>query len=190
MPVNKTMSINKNSYLEKFEKTLTFAQNDFATLRTGRASAQLLDGVFVEAYGTKMALNEVASISTPDTQLLVVKPWDKSLLSSIEKSIQLAQLNLNPIIDGDILRIAVPTLTQERRLEMVKSLHQKEEEVRVIFRSIRSDVRKEIEKQEGLAGVSEDDIKAEIEELDKTVKEYVSKLEDLTKQKEQELLNI
>jgi len=184
------MSINKNSYLEKFEKTLSFAQEDFSTLRTGRANAQLLDGVFVEAYGTKMALHEVASISAPDTQLLVIKPWDKSLLPGIEKAVQLAQLNLNPIIDGDIIRIAVPTLTQERRLEMVKLLHQKEEEAKVILRSVRSDVRKEIEKQTGLAGVSEDDVKAEVEELDKVVKEYVEKLEESVKQKERELLNI
>lgn len=184
------MSINKTSYLEKFEKTLDHAQNDFSTLRTGRASAQLLDGVFIEAYGTRMALHEVASISTPDTQLLVIKPWDKNLLAEIEKGVQLAQLNLNPIIDGDIIRIAVPTLTQERRLEMVKSLHQKEEEAKVILRSVRSEVRKEIEKQEGTAGISEDDVKAEVEELDNTVKEYTVKLEDLVKQKEQELLNI
>ena len=190
MPVNKAMSITKSSYLEKFEKTLGYAQDDFATLRTGRATAQLLDGVFLEAYGTKMALHEVASISAPDTQLLVVKPWDKSLLSEIEKGIQQAQLNLNPIIDGDIIRIAVPTLTQERRLEIIKTLHQKEEAAKVILRSVRSEVRKDIEKQEGSAGVSEDDIKAEIAELDETVKEYINKLEELVKQKEQELLNI
>ena len=184
------MSINKDFYTDKFEKALSHAQDDFATLRTGRANAQLLDGVFVEAYGTKMAIHEVASISAPDTQLLVVKPWDKSLLPEIEKGIQLAQLNLNPIVDGDIIRIAVPALTQERRLEMVKSLHQKEEEAKVIFRSIRSDVRRDIEKQDGMAGVSEDDIKAEIEELDGVVKECTERLESLVKQKEQELLNI
>lgn len=190
MFLKKIMSINKDSYIEKFEKTLVYAQNDFATLRTGRASAQLLDGVSLEAYGTKMALNEVASISAPDTQLLVIKPWDKSLLSEIEKAIQLAQLNLNPIVDGDIIRIAVPTLTQERRLEMVKSLHQKEEEIKIMLRNIRSEIRKEIEKQEGLAGISEDDIKAEIAELDETVKNFVTKLEDLVEQKEKELLSI
>lgn len=184
------MSINKNSYLEKFEKIFNHAQSDFATLRTGRATVQLLDRISVEAYGTKMALHEVASISAPDTQLLVVKPWDKSLLPEIERSIQIAQLNLNPVIDGDIIRIAVPTLTQERRLEMVKSLHQKEESAKVVLRSIRSEIRKDIDKQEGLAGVSEDDIKAEIEELDEIVKEYINKLEALVKQKEQELLNI
>ena len=184
------MPIHRSSYTEKFEKTLDFVQENFATLRTGRASSQLLDGVSVEAYGSRMALHEVASISTPDTQLLVVKPWDKSLLSAIEKAVQVAQLNLNPIVDGDIIRIIVPALTQERRAEMVKSLHQKEEEAKVMFRSIRSDVRKDIEKQDGEAGVSEDDIKAEVEELDATVKDYVVKLEELAKKKEQELMSI
>lgn len=184
------MSIHRSSYLEKFEKALTHGQESFATLRTGRASAQLLDGVFVEAYGTRMALHEVASISAPDTQLLVVKPWDKSLLGQIEKAIQIAELNLNPIIDGEIIRIVVPALTQERRQEMVKSLHQKEEEVKVMMRNIRSDVRRDIEKQEGMAGISEDDIKAEVAELDEVVKEYSAKLEEVVATKERELMSI
>ena len=184
------MPIHKASYLEKFTKALDFAATNFASLRTGKASAQLLDGVFVEAYGSKMAIHEVASISTPDTQLLVIKPWDKSLLSAIEKAIQLEQLNLNPIVDGDIIRLPVPPLTQERRQEMVKSLHQKAEEVKVNLRNIRSDIRRDIDKQEGMANVSEDDIKAEVIELDETVKEYIAKLEEMVKQKEQELLNI
>jgi ribosome recycling factor len=184
------MPIHKSSYLEKFEKTLSHTQEEFSTLRTGRASAQLLDSVSVEAYGSRMAIHEVASISTPDTQLLVIKPWDKSLLSNIEKAVQLAQLNLNPVVDGDIVRIAVPALTQERRQEMVKILRQKEEEAKVMFRNVRSDLRKTIERQEDEAGISEDDVKAEAQELDDTVKEYVGKLEEMTKKKEQELLNI
>lgn len=184
------MAIHKSSYLDKFEKTLNHAQDDFASLRTGRASAQLLDGVFVEAYGTRMALHEVSSISAPDTQLLTIKPWDKSLLPEIEKAVQLAQLNLNPIVDGDLIRIAVPAPTQERRLEMVKILHQKEEEARVMLRSVRSDLRRDIEKQEGEAGISEDDVKAEVSELDNTVKEYISRLEEMSKKKEQELLSL
>jgi len=184
------MSIHKASYLNKFDKALEYAAASFASLRTGRASAQLLDGVMVEAYGSKMAIHEVASVSAPDTQLLVVKPWDKSLLGAIEKAIQLAQLNLNPIVDGDIIRLVVPPLTKERRQEMVKSLHQKEEEVKVNLRNIRSDLRRDIDKQEGMANISEDDIKAEVAELDETVKEYTADLEKMVKQKEQELLSI
>lgn len=183
------MPIYKSSYQDKFEKVLAHAQSEFSTLRTGKASAQLLDGVFVEAYGANMAIHEVASVSAPDSQLLVVKPWDKSLLSAIEKGIQVAQLNLNPIVDGEIIRIVVPALTQERRQELVKILHQKAEETKVMIRSVRSDIRHDIEDQKGEAGVSEDDIKAEIEELDSTVKEYSDQLEEMTKQKETELLS-
>lgn len=184
------MPIHKSSYLDKFEKTLSHAQAGFATLRTGRASAQLLDSVVVEAYGSRMAVHEVASVSTPDTQLLVVKPWDKSLLGAIEKAIQVAGLNLNPIVDGDIIRIPVPALTKERRQEMVKTLHQKEEEAKVMLRSVRSDLHKDINRQAGQAGISEDDIKNEVTELDSVVKDYTAKLEEMTKQKEQELLSI
>lgn len=184
------MPIHKSSYQEKFEKTLNHAQEAFATLRTGRANVQLLDSVFAEAYGSKMALHEIASISVPDAQLLLIRPWDKSLLSAIEKAIQQAQLNLNPIIDGDIIRIAVPPLTQERRQEMVKILSQKEEEAKVMLRSVRADIRKDIDSQKGEAGISEDDIKAEVAELDETVREYISQLETMAKAKKDDLLNI
>ncbi len=184
------MPIHKANYLEKFEKTLNHARDEFATLRTGKASAQLLDSVTVEAYGSKMFLHEIASISTPDTQLLIIKPWDKSLLSNIEKAVQLAQLNLNPVVDGEIVRIAVPALTQERRQEMVKILQQKTEEAKVMLRNVRADLRRDIEKQKGEAGISEDDIKVEMEELDEVVREYVAQLEAMAKKKEIELLNI
>jgi len=184
------MPIHKADYLEKFEKTLNHAQDEFAILRTGRASAQLLDNVTVEAYGSKMFIHEIASISTPDSQLLVIKPWDKSLLSNIEKAIQLAQLNLNPVIDGEIVRIAVPALTQERRQEMVKILQQKEEEAKIMLRSVRADVRRDIEKQKGEAMISEDDIKIEMAELDEVAKEYITRLEEIAQKKKTELLNI
>jgi ribosome recycling factor len=184
------MLIHKSAYLEKFEKILDHAHDEFSILRTGRANVQLLDGVFIEAYGTKMSLREVAAVSAPDAQLLVIKPWDKSLMANIEKGIQLAQLNLNPVVDGDIIRIAVPSLTKERREEMVKIRHQKEEELRISMRNARADVRRGIEKQEGEAGVSEDDLESETTELDEVVKEYVGKLEEVSKKKEQELLNI
>ncbi|HPR14223.1 MAG TPA: ribosome-recycling factor, partial [Candidatus Woesebacteria bacterium] len=126
----------------------------------------------------------------PDPQLIVIKPWDKSLLPAIEKAIQLAQLNLNPIVDKDLIRVPVPTLTTERRQEMVKILHQRAEEGRVMLRQIRADIRKDIEKQEGEAGISEDDLKANFTELDDLVKEYMEKIEELVKSKEKDLLTI
>jgi len=135
-------------------------------------------------------LAEVASVAVPDPQLIVIKPWDKSLLPAIEKAIQLAQLNLNPIVDKDLIRVPVPTLTTERRQEMVKILHQRAEEGRVMLRQIRADIRKDIEKQEGEAGISEDDLKANFTELDDLVKEYMEKIEELVKSKEKDLLTI
>jgi len=182
--------MNKQTYSIRFIKIIQHTEHEFATLRSGRASVQLLDGVAVEAYGTRMGLQEVASVSAPDAQMLVVKPWDKGLLQAIEKAIQVAQLNVNPIIDGEIIRIAVPAPTQERRQEMVKTLKSKTEECRVMMRGIRADVKKDIESQEGEQGVSEDDIKADVAELDQVLKDYGKQLDDLSFKKEQELLSI
>jgi ribosome recycling factor len=184
------MSIDLASYRPRFIKALDHLQKELDALRTGRASAQILDSVRVEAYGSLMSLAEVASVAVPDPQLIVIKPWDKSLLPAIEKAIQLAQLNLNPIVDKDLIRVPVPTLTTERRQEMVKILHQRAEEGRVMLRQIRADIRKDIEKQEGEAGISEDDLEANFTELDDLVKEYMEKIKELVKSKEKDLLTI
>lgn len=184
------MPIYKNSYQDQFVKIMDHAQTELATLRSSRASAQLLDGVQVEAYGARMSIQEVASVSAPDAQLLVVKPWDKSLLQAIEKAIQNAQLNLNPIVDGDIIRIVVPALTAERRREMVKILKTKIEDVRVMLRNKRGEIKKDIEDQEGEQGVSEDDIKAEVAELDGVLKDHMGQLDALAQKKEQDLLSL
>lgn len=184
------MSVNTQTYQTTFSKALDFVTKEVSQLRTGRASAQLLDGVVVDAYGSKMKIQELANVSVPDTNLLVVSPWDKTLLSDIEKAIIAAQINLNPIVDGEIIRIPVPALTQERRQEMVKLLQQKLESGRVMMRTIRSDVKKEIEAQKGEAGVSEDDIKQELEVLQEKTAEFIEKIDALGKAKEQELLSI
>ncbi len=178
------------SFQQKITKAYEHALQDIRTLRTGRASVELLDPVRVEAYGTQMGLVEVASITAPDATLLVVSPWDKSLIGVIEKAIASAGLNLNPVVDGQIIRIAVPALTQERRQEMVKLLHQKIEAGRVTVRTLRTESKQEIEMQKGSAGVSEDDIEQELENLDKEVKQALNKLDDLQSQKEKELLHV
>ncbi|MFH2118529.1 MAG: ribosome recycling factor [Candidatus Paceibacterota bacterium] len=182
--------INKSDYLVQFEKVFKHTQQEVANLRTGRASVQMLDEVMVEAYGSRLHLNEVASISVPDSGLLVVAPWDKGLVSEIEKGILAANLNLSPVVDGESVKVPVPSLTQERRQEMVKILHQKTENSRVMLRSVRADVKQQIEDQEGGAGISEDDIKLALSELDDTVKEYSTKIDELTKEKEKELTSI
>ncbi len=177
-------------FQQKADKTLDHIRSDISMLRTGRASAQMLDIVNVEAYGSHMKINEVANISVPDPTLLVVSPWDKSLLGPIEKAIAISGLNLHPIVDKDFIRIPVPPLTEERRKEMVKLLHQKIENGRVMLRNVRGDVRKEIEKLKDTAGVSEDDIKADFMELDKKMKEYMDTIDLLAKDKEADLLTI
>ncbi len=181
---------NFSDVTQKFEKTLAHLQQELGSLRTGKATPSLLDSVLVDAYGTKMRVNELANVSAPDPNMLIVSPWDKSLLETLEKSIASASLNLNPIVDGDMIRIVVPALTEERRKEMVKVLHQKIEGGKVMLRNIRTDAKKEIEDQDGSEGVSEDDIKAEIEELDKMVKEYTVKLDELAKKKETDLMTV
>lgn len=184
------MSFQFSIFTELADKAIVHVKNDLATLRTGRASAQMLDPVRVEAYGSEMKLNELANVSAPDPNLLIVKPWDTSVLDSIEKAISKSGLNLNPVVDGDIIRIIVPPLTQERRKEMVKLLHQKTESGRVMLRSIRSEVKQKIEKQAGEANVSEDDVRADLKKLDELTQQKIEEIDQLAKNKELELMTI
>ena len=179
-----------SDYTQKADKTLEFIQTDISTLRTGRASVQLLDVVSVEAYGTRMKINEVANVSAPDPGLLIVTPWDKSLLGEIEKGVATSGINLHPIVDGTVIRIVVPPLTEERRKELVKLLYQKMEAGRVMMRNVRAEVKKEIENQEDEDGVSEDMIKIELETLEKKVKEYMAKIDKILADKEKELMTV
>lgn len=175
---------------EKFDKAIDHIRHDLGSLRTGKASPQLLDPVLVDAYGTKMKITEVANVSAPDANMILVSPWDKSLLEAISKGIATTPLNVNPVVDGDIIRIVIPPLTEERRREMVKILSQKIEAGKVMLRNIRVDAKKDIEKQEGEDGVSEDDIKADLDELEKVLKNYITKLDEIAKKKETDLMAI
>ncbi len=174
----------------KFQKTLDHIVADVATLRTGKASAQMLDPVVVEAYGSKMKINEVANVATPDPTLLVISPWDKSLIGSIEKAIQVSGLNLQPIVAGDIIRVPVPPLTEERRRDIVKLLQQKIESGKVMLRNVRTEAKKEIEALKGEAGISEDDIAREIEDLEKVFQSFIEKIDTLSQEKEKELMSL
>lgn len=184
------MATNNSSHREKFKQVLEQTQKEISHLRTGKASVQLLDEVAVEVYGSRMKVSEVATISVPDTSLLVITPWDKNILPDIEKAIVASQLNLSPVVDGEIVRVPVPSLTTERRQEMVKILHQKAELGRVMTRSVRTDVKKEVEAQKGEPGVSEDDIKYQLEELEEITKEFIEKIDQTVEKKEKELLTI
>lgn len=182
--------IQKKDYLAQFSKAITHIEKEIAILRTGRASVQMLDDVNVEAYGSMMKLNEVASLSAPDSSLLVIAPWDKSLVGPIEKGVLAANLNLSPIVDGDKVKVPVPPLTLERRQEMVKILHQKAESGRVMVRSVRADVKSMIDDEKGEAGISEDQIALSLKELEDVTKEYMEKIDMVVKDKEKELLSL
>jgi ribosome recycling factor len=175
---------------QKFDKAIDHIKNDLGSLRTGKASPQLLDPVMVDAYGAKMRVTELANVSAPDANMIVVAPWDKSILENLEKAIASAPLNVNPVVDGDIIRIVIPSLTEERRKEMVKILSQKIEAGKVMLRNIRVDAKKEIENLEGEDGVSEDDITADVEQLDKILKEYSIKLDEISQKKEADLMTV
>ncbi|OGJ16042.1 MAG: ribosome recycling factor [Candidatus Pacebacteria bacterium RIFCSPHIGHO2_01_FULL_46_16] len=184
------MTYSFSAFEERLQASLQHTHSEIKKLRTGRATVSMLDDVFVEAYGARMRIAEVASISTPDATLLVISPWDKSLVEAIEKAIQAADLNLHPVVDGQIVRIAVPSLTEENRQLLVKKLHQYIEAGRVAVRSARSDTKRQIEEQKGNSGVSEDDIASSVEQLETKVRTVLDELEVVVQKKEHELLTL
>jgi len=163
---------------------------DIATVKTGRAKPSLVENIKVEIYATKMALLELASISAPDPHMLIIQPWDESALENIEKAISKSEMGLNPVVDGSVVRIQIPPLTEERREEYIKLLKQKLESGRVMLRQARQEGKKKIESLKGQPGVSEDDVHRLMEELEKLTDEYMKKVEELGKVKEEELRRI
>ncbi len=184
------MAYSFSSFTTQTQKALEHLAQELGTLRTGRATTQLLDPVKVEAYGTRMKLNEVANVSAPDPNLLTVTPWDKSLIGEIEKAIASSGLNLNPVVDGTMIRIVVPALTTERRQEMVKILHQRIEAGKVMLRTIRTDIKKEIDRQKGTEGVSEDDVASDLKMLEDKFQEVLRQVDKMAAEKEADLLKI
>ena len=172
------------------DKVLQVVRDDMATVRTGRAKPSIVENVMIEAYGSHMRLMDVAMISAPDTNMIVIIPWDKSLIQSVEKGVASSGLNLSPVVDGDQIRVTIPMLTQERREEMVRLVKQKLESGKQMLRDVRQKHKKMIEDQKGKAGVSEDDITAALESLQKSFDECAVKLEQLSKDKESELMKV
>jgi ribosome recycling factor len=174
----------------RMEAALEALRREFATVRTGKATPALLDTVRVEAYGSKMPLNQLATISTPESSLLVVQPFDKTLLADVERAIMTADLGLNPANDGNIIRIPIPPLNEERRQEYVKLLHRMTEEGRVSIRHSRRTVRDELHQLVRDHELSEDKSRRREDELEKLTKEYVEKVDELLKNKETEVMAI
>ena len=163
-------------------------RRDMASVRTGRATVNLLDGVQVEAYGTKVPLNQVASLSVPEPSMIVAQPFDASLMKAIEKGIQLSDLGLNPSNDGKVVRIPIPSLTDDRRKELSRHVHKQAEEGRNVVRQVRRDANERLKKLLKEHKVSEDDERKGLEHVQKITDEHVKMIDELQKKKDQELL--
>ncbi|MDA0328944.1 MAG: ribosome recycling factor [Gemmatimonadetes bacterium] len=174
----------------RMDAALDALRREFGTVRTGKATPALLDTVRVDAYGAKMPLNQVATISTPEPSMIVVQPFDKSLMSDIERAIMVADLGLNPMNDGNIIRVPIPPLNEERRKEFVKVLHKMAEEGRISIRHARRTVRDELHALVKDHELGEDEGRRREDALEKVTHEYSEKIDDLLKHKEEEVMAI
>jgi ribosome recycling factor len=183
----------KDTYVQlktRMEKAVEDFRKAMAAVRTGRASVHMLDSVHVDYYGEQMPLNQIAQVHAPEPQLITVQPFDPSALAGIEKSIRGAELGLNPMNDGKLIRVPVPPLTLERRQEMVKSLHKVLEEHRTAIRNIRRDGNDAIKKAMKDKKIAEDDETRALEEIQKLTDDEIKKMEEMSKGKEKEVLEI
>jgi ribosome recycling factor len=175
---------------QRMHASVETVRKELSTMRTGRASLAMLDGVKVEYYGTPTPLNQVGSLSTPDPNLITVQPWDPTLLPLIEKAIRGSDLDLNPQNDGKIIRIPIPALTEERRKGLVKNAHKHAEEGRVAIRNVRRDANDHLKRLLKEHDVSEDDEKHAIAEVQKLTDQHIEQINDILKKKEAEILQV
>ena len=173
---------------KRMDGAIEHVRKELSGLRTGRASVSLLDPVQVEAYGTNMPLNQVASLSIPEPTLIVAQPFDPSLMGAIERGIQKANLGLNPASDGKVVRVPIPTLTEERRKEMSRLVHKYAEDGRNSVRQVRRDANDRLKKLLKEHKISEDDERRALEEVQKITDQHVSLIDDIQKKKDGELL--
>ena len=179
-----------NQMREHMDAAVDAMRREFSGVRTGKATPALLDIVRVDAYGSKMPLNQVATVNTPEPRLIIVQPWDKSLIGEIERGIQAAALGLNPSNDGNVIRVPVPPLSEERRKDMVRLLHKMAEEGKISVRHARQEAKKEIKQREADHEISEDEAHRQLEQVQKITDEYVEKIDELMKTKEAEVMEV
>lgn len=179
-----------NRLRPKMEEVVAKLKEDLMTIRTGKASASLVDNIVVSYYGSSTPLKQMAQISTPESTLIVVQPWDTSSLGDIETALRNANLGFGVTSDGRVVRISLPPLTQERRAEFVKLTHQKAEAARIVMRNLREEAWKEIQADEKAGTLTEDDKYQGEKDLNKEISEYNKKVQDLVEAKEKELMTI
>ena len=173
---------------EKMDKAITHFQSELTSVRTGRASTSLLDNIMIEFYGTTSPLKNIALISAPDAQLITVQPYDPNALEAIEKAISSSDIGINPNNDGNIIRLSVPPLTEERRKDLVKLVHSIIEDGRISIRNIRRDANEKLKLLEKSHDISEDNLKIELDNIQEITDDYIKKLNNIQDLKEKDIL--
>jgi ribosome recycling factor len=179
-----------SKYRDRMDKAVAALKEEFGGLRTGRASASLLDQVHVEAYGSSMPLNQVAAVSVPEARMISVSVWDRGMVVAVEKAIRSAGLGLNPLVDGQNLRIPIPPLTEERRKELVKIAAKYAEQQRIAVRNIRRDANDDLKKAEKDGAINQDEQKRMEGEVQKMTDESIKRMDEALKTKEQEIMQV
>ncbi|NCO83903.1 MAG: ribosome recycling factor [Nitrospirae bacterium CG_4_10_14_3_um_filter_44_29] len=180
----------KRNAVEKMDHSIEALKKEFASVRTGRASLALLDGIKVDYYGTPTPLQQLASLSVPESRQIAIQPWEQKIISDIEKAIMKSDLGLTPTNDGKVIRINMPLLTEERRKQLVKVVKKNAEDAKVAVRNIRRDINDEIKKLEKEKHLSEDDTKKSLDEIQKFTDSYVKKIDEALAHKEKEIMEV
>lgn len=173
---------------EKMEKTGEVLNQEYKKMRTGRASTSIIEGIRVECYGTQMRLNQIASLSSSESRLLIVQPWDQTIIGNIEKSILKSGLGLTPMNDGKLIRISIPPLTEERRKELAKMAKKMAEDSKIIIRNHRREANEMLKELKNEGEISEDEMYAYQEKVQKNTDEFITKIDEIRTQKETEIL--
>lgn len=180
----------EQEFRERMDSALEAMRRDFASVRTGKATPSLLDSVRVAAYGSLVPLNQVGTVSAPEPRMLTVQPWDKSVIKAIERGIAEADLGLNPSNDGNLIRIPIPALTEERRKDFVRQLHRMAEDARVSVRQARKDANDAVKQRQKEGELSEDEARREQDEVQGMTDQHVARIEELLKRKEAEVMEV
>ncbi|QFF98563.1 ribosome recycling factor [Psychrobacillus glaciei] len=175
---------------DKMAKSISVYSRELSTIRAGRASAALLDKISVDYYGAPTPINQMAGIATPEARLITIQPYDKTILGDIEKAIMKSDLGITPTNDGTLIRIAIPALTEERRKELVKQVKKEAEEAKINIRNVRRDGNDDLKKLEKSGDITEDDLRAYTEEIQKLTDSNIEKIDAITKEKEKEILEV
>jgi ribosome recycling factor len=179
-----------SKYRDRMDKAVAALKDEFASLRTGRASSSLLDQIHVEAYGSNMPINQVAAISVPEPRMITVNVWDKGMVVSVEKAIRSSNLGLNPVVDGQSLRIPIPPLTEERRKDLAKVAGKYAEQQKVAVRNVRRDANDDLKKAEKDGAINQDEHKRMEAEVQKLTDEAIRRVDEALKTKEQEIMHV